>query len=116
MNPKNAWLWAGTNWEKDINKNLVDVLSGVVMQSEDPEQLCMQWEKALGIKRAQNELKIQLAESTINFVESTDGRGEGINAFKIKALNKDQIIKNAKSMKIFQNEEILLGGVKIILE
>jgi len=29
---------------------------------------------------------------------------------------KDQIIKNAKSMKIFQNEEILLGGVKIILE
>ena len=116
MNPKNAWLWAGTNWEKDINKNLVDVLSGVVMQSDNPEQLCMQWEKALGKKRASDELKIQLTESTINFVESIDGRGEGINAFKIKSLNKDQIIKNAKSMKIFQNEEILLGGVKIILE
>ena len=65
MNPKNAWLWAGTNWEKDINKNLVDVLSGVVLQSDDPEQLCMQWEKALGIKRTTDELKIQLVESTI---------------------------------------------------
>ena len=86
------------------------------MQSDDPEQLCAQWEKALGIKRATDELKIQLEESTINFVESIDGRGVGINAFKIKALNKDQIIKNAKSMKIFQNEEISLGGVKIILE
>ena len=116
MNPKNAWLWAGTNWEKDINKNLVDVLSGVVMQSDDPEQLCMQWEKALGMKKAADELKIQLVESTINFVESIDGRGEGINAFKIKALKKDQIIKNAKSMKIFKDEEISLGGVKIILE
>ncbi|MDC3150317.1 hypothetical protein OA959_00235 [SAR86 cluster bacterium] len=116
MNPKNAWLWAGTNWEKDINKNLVDVLSGVVLQSDDPEKLCMQWEKALGKKRATDELKIQLVGSTINFVESIDGRGEGINAFKIKALNKDQILKNAKSMKIFQDEEISLGGVKIILE
>ena len=86
------------------------------MQSDDPEQLCAQWEKALGIKRATDELKIQLEESTINFLENVDGRGEGINAFKIKALNKDQIIKNAKSMKIFQNEEISLGGVKIILE
>ena len=66
----------------------------------------MQWEKALGIKRAQNELKIQLEESTINFVESIDGGGDGISAFKIKALNKDQIIKNAKSMKIFKDEEI----------
>ena len=62
------------------------------MQSDDPEQLCMQWEKALGIKRATDELKIQLVGSTINFVESIDGRGEGINAFKIKALKKDQII------------------------
>ena len=116
MNPKKAWLWAGTNWEKDINKNLVDVLSGVVLQSDDPEQLCMQWEKALGLKRTTDELKIQLVESTINFVENIDGRGEGINAFKIKTIDKNQIIKNAKSMKIFQDEEISLGGVKIILE
>ena len=91
-----------------------NLAENAIFQTEVTEVVWL--EKALGIKRAQNELKIQLAESTINFIESTDGRGEGINAFKIKALNKDQIIKNAKSMKIFQNQEILLGGVKIILE
>ncbi len=108
-------VWHGNRNEDEINARTIHLhpkqVGGAILS-----QLCMQWEKALGIKRAQNELKIQLAESTINFVESIDGRGEGINAFKIKALNKDQIIKNAKSMKIFQNEEILLGGVKIILE
>ena len=25
MNPESAWLWAGTNWEKDINLSLIHI-------------------------------------------------------------------------------------------
>ena len=45
-----------------------------------------------------------------------NGRGEGINAFKIKALAKDKIMKKAEEVNLVQNKEIVLGGVKIILD
>ena len=54
--------------------------------------------------------------SKISFVSNVNGRGEGINAFKIKALAKDTIMKKAEEMNLIQNQEIVLGGVKIILD
>ena len=117
MNPLDAWLWAGTDWKKDINKTLVDVLSGVVLQSKDPRQMCSNWENALGKKRdVGSGLDISLDESKISFVSDVNGRGEGINAFKIKSLAKDKIMKKAEEMNLVQNKEIVLGGVKIILD
>ena len=117
MNPQSAWLWAGTNWEKDINKTLVDVISGVTLQSKDPELLCAKWENALGKKRLlKNELSISLKDSEINFVEDEDGRGEGINAFRVKALNHEKILANARKMQVLENGNIYLGGVKIIID
>jgi len=117
MNPQSAWLWAGTNWEKDINKTLVDVISGVTLQSKDPELLCTKWENALGKKRLlKNELSISLKDSEINFVEDEDGRGEGINAFRVKALNHEKILANARKMQVLENGNIYLGGVKIIID
>ncbi|MFL2742912.1 MAG: hypothetical protein CBD82_00850 [Gammaproteobacteria bacterium TMED222] len=117
MNPKAAWLWAGTDWEKDINKTLVDVISGVVLQSDNPELLCSKWEKALGKKRvAENNLSILLNESKISFVPDEDGRGEGINAFAVKTLDRNKILENAEKINALQNGNIYLGGVKIILD
>ena len=117
MEPANAWLWAGTNWEKDINLKLVDCLSGVIMQSDNPSNLCSKWEKALGVKRSSSdEITIQLDRSKIIFVDDTDGRGEGVSAFIVKSFNKEKSIENALDMEVMQNNEISLGGVKIILE
>ena len=117
MNPKAAWLWAGTDWEKDINKTLVDVISGVVLQSDNPEFLCSKWEKALGKKRiAENNLSILLNESKISFVPDEDGKGEGINSFAVKTLDKNKILENAEKINALQNGNIYLGGVKIILD
>jgi hypothetical protein len=116
MHPKDAWLWAGTDWKKDINKVLVDRLSGVILQSEDPAKLCSKWEKALGVQKSSNELSIHLNESKISFVKEVDGRGEGVHAFIIKALEKEKILENAADMKALRDGEIYLGGVKILLE
>ena len=117
MNPESAWLWAGTDWEKDINKTLVDIISGVILQSADPKLTCENWEKALGKKRETgNSLDILLDGSKISFVSDSDGRGEGIHAFRVKALAKDEILQKAEQMQLLQDGEISLGGVKIILD
>ena len=75
MIPEDAWLWAGTNWRKDISTSLVDCLTGVILQSDDPDNLCSKWEKALGKTKSSNEVAIELNSSKISFLKSTDGRG-----------------------------------------
>ena len=44
------------NWRKDISTSLVDCLTGVILQSDDPDNLCSKWEKALGKTKSSNEL------------------------------------------------------------
>ena len=87
------------------------------MQSDNPELLCSKWEKALGKKRvAENNLSILLNESKISFVQDEDGKGEGINAFAVKTLDRNKILENAEKINALQNGNIYLGGVKIILD
>ena len=65
MNPKSSWLWAGSEWEKDINKSLVSHLSGVNICSPYPDNLLSNWEKALGKKRSTGGNLIDLEGSNI---------------------------------------------------
>ena len=51
MEPESAWLWAGLDWEKCVQNDNAERLSGVVMQSDDKSALCKKWEKAFGIKQ-----------------------------------------------------------------
>ncbi len=117
MVPKSAWLWAGTNWQNDINQSLVESLIGVVLQSHNPEKLCANWEVALGKKRSRavDEFSIDLEKSKIKFIEETDFRGEGINAFILLTGKSDKIYKRALERGFIANNMITLGGVNFIL-
>ena len=117
MIPEDEWLWAGTNWKEQINKSLVDSISGVILKSSDPDKLCSQWELALGKKRDEDKtFNISLDQSNISFVKDINSKEDGIFAFIVKALNPEKIIKNAKSKDLLINNEITIGGVQIILE
>ena len=117
MIPEDEWLWAGINWKEHINKSLVDSISGVILKSSDPDRLCSQWELALGKKRDEDKtFNISLDQSKISFVKDVDSKQDGIVAFIIKALNPEKIIENAKSKNLLINNEIIIGGVQIILE
>ena len=117
MAPNSAWLWAGTNWQKDINQSLVENLIGVVLQSHQPEKLCANWEVALGKKRVidLDELLIDLEKSKVKFVKEEDARGEGINAFILSTKKSDEIYKRAEEKGFIENNNIKLGGVNFIL-
>ena len=115
MNPKNAWLWAGTNWEKDINKALVSHLCGVNICSANPDNLLSNWEKALGKKRSIGYNSIDLAGSSINFDMNTQSQSEYVSAFQIYTLKKSNIEKRALSKGFVTNNNIHLGGVDFLL-
>ena len=68
------------------------------------------------LTKSSNEVAIELNSSKISFLKSTDGRGEGVNAFVIKTSNKGEVLKRADEMNLLTEGEIMLGGVKMILE
>ena len=115
MKPASSWLWAGREWEKDINKSLVSHFSGVNICSPDPDNLLCNWERALGRKRAANGTSIDLSGSSINFVINTQSQSEHISAFQIHTAKRLEIEKRAASRGVFINNNIRLGGVDFLL-
>ena len=102
MKPASSWLWAGRNWENDIN-------------SPDPDNLLCNWERALGRKRAADGTSIDLLGSSINFVINTQSQSEHISAFQIHTGKRLEIEKRAASRGVFINNNIRLGGVDFLL-
>ena len=109
MKPASSWLWAGREWEKDINKSLVSHFSGVNICSPNPDSLLSNWERALGKRRSIAGNSIELEGSNINFVVNSQSKSEYISAFQIRTAKKLQIEKRAASRGVLINNNIHLG-------
>ena len=117
MTPPNAWLWASSSWEKNVRTEVCNYLNGVHIQSKEPESMMRSWARAVGKEAGyeDNQFKILLEGSRVVFVEDTDGRGEGIEAFEINVNDKEKVLKSAKSKGLIRNGEVYIGGVKFLL-
>lgn len=117
MTPPKAWLWASSSWEKNVRTEVSNFLNGVYIQSKDPESMMRSWERALGKEAIyeNNQFKIQLEGSRVVFVEDTDGRGDGIEAFEINVNDKEKVLKSAESKGLIRDKEVYIGGVKFFL-
>ena len=117
MEPPEAWLWASPTWEENVRTETSNYLNGVHIQSKDPESMMRSWERALGKEAIyeNNQFKIQLEGSRIVFVEDTDGRGEGIEAFEINVNDKEKVLESAESKRLIKDGEVYIGGVKFLL-
>ena len=117
MDPPSSWLWASSNWETKVHTEVTNCLNGVHLQSKDPESMMRNWEKALGRDGIYRNKKflIDLDESRVVFVEDSDGRGDGIEAFEISVKDKESVIKSAEDLGLFSNGEVHIGGAKFLL-
>ena len=115
MKPASSWLWAGTDWEKDINKSMVSHLSGVNVCTPNPNNLLSNWERALGRKRSVNGTSIDLSGSSINFVMNTQSQSEHLSGFQIHTSNRLDLENRAASRGFLINNNIHLGGVDFLL-
>ena len=115
MNPPSSWLWAGTEWEENINKSLVSHLSGVNICSPHPDNLLSNWERALGRKRSVDGTSIDLSGSSINFVMNTHSQSEYVSAFQIHTAQRLDLENRAASRGFVIDNNIHLGGVDFLL-
>jgi hypothetical protein len=81
-----TWPWAGDDWPKRVPSGIVGGIAAVEIQSSDPGALAERWSEILRVRTSGNVL--QLDDAEIRFVLATDGRGDGVSAVDLTAVDR----------------------------
>lgn len=81
-----AWPWAGDDWPNRVTSEVVGGIAAVEIQSSDPDALAERWSEILGVPSSGNVVSLDDAE--IRFVFATDGRGDGVSAVDLAAVDR----------------------------
>lgn len=87
--PPEAWGWAGLDWAYHAASSVVDDLVAVDIQSDDPADLASRWSLALD-RPIDGDGNIPLDDGVIRFVPATDGRGDGLAAADLVAVDRSR--------------------------
>jgi hypothetical protein len=102
-----AYPPAGPDWQKFIRKDLTQALTGVEMQSPDPQGLAEHWGKIIGVATDGTELK--LPNATFRFVK---GASEIMSALEFRVADAARVLDAARSRGLaVAGNAFLLGGV-----
>ncbi len=102
-NPPESWGWAGPDWAYHANSSVASDMVGAEMQGDDPDALAASWAVALN-RSVTAERTIELDDATIRFTQATDGRGDGLAAIDLAAVDPGRT-----------GETLELGGVRFNL-
>jgi hypothetical protein len=88
---------AGPNWQKSIRKDVTQALTGVEMQSPEPEALAEHWGRIIGIPVSRNaggEPELKLPNASFVFVK---GKSDLMSGLTFKVGNVGAVLEAAKS-------------------
>jgi hypothetical protein len=103
---------AGPDWQKSIAKDVTLALTGVEMQSPDPQALAEHWGRIIEIPVTQNaggEAKLKLPNCSFTFVKGRSEIMSGLT-FKVADIAKVRDAARAKGCAA-AGDSFLLGGV-----
>jgi hypothetical protein len=107
-----AYPPAGPDWQKFIRKEVTQALTGVEMQSPDPQGLAEHWGRIIGVSphRLGNDVaELKLPNCSFRFVK---GASEIMSALEFKVADVACVIDAAKARgHAVSGNEFLLGGV-----
>lgn len=101
--PPESWAWAGPDFAYHARSSVAADMIGAELQSDNPDALAMRWSAALGLP-VTPERTIELDDATIRFTASSDGRGEGLAAIDLVAVDRNRV-----------GETLELSGVRFTL-
>lgn len=102
-----AYPPAGPDWQKYIRKDVTQALTGVEMQSPDPQGLAAHWGGIIGV--AADGAELRLPNAVFRFVK---GPGEIMSALEFRVADAAHVLHMARSKGLAAaGNEFLLGGV-----
>ena len=114
------WMPAGgLGWEDKVDQSSTVDYAGVELQAADPVEVADLWSKVIGspIERHEDQLWLQLNNTTLRFVEATDGRGPGLGGLDILVADRQGILDRAKARGAYVNDDqVMLCGTRFYLK
>ncbi len=113
------WWPAGPNWQPYTRTDVVSAISGVEMQSPDPDRLAQRWAQIAEIELgadSDGNPTIQFDDATLRFVEETDGRGEGLGGIDVTAVDRAAVLDGARARDCYVSDDrVDLAGLRVYL-
>jgi Glyoxalase-like domain len=108
------WEPAGKNWKPFVRTDVVKAITGVEIQSPEPDALAKRWAEILNLPL--KERTITVDNSAIRFVQETDGRGEGLSGLDLQATNKKRALDAAEKMgRRIGDDTVMVCGMRMKL-
>ena len=114
--PDGPWWPAGKNWLPSKRTDVVSHFHAVELQSDDPSKLAQRWSDVAEIELQTNpngQLTMPLENATLRFVETTDGRGEGLGGIDLQVVNKTHILQQAQQRGCpVEDDRVMVCGIR----
>lgn len=103
---------AGPDWQKSIRKDVTQALTGVEMQSPDPQGLAEHWGKIIGVAPSNDRdgvAELKLPNASFRFLK---GANEIMSALEFRVVDAARVLHTAREKGLaVAGNEFLLGGV-----
>lgn len=97
--PAGPWHPAGPNWLPAQRTDVIRRMAAAELQSDNPQAMAARWSEVLQrplVENAAGQPTIALDDAHLRFVQATDGRGDGLAALDIEAVDRPRIIQAAR--------------------
>ncbi|MEM7079077.1 MAG: VOC family protein [Pseudomonadota bacterium] len=97
----------GTGWEHKVCQDVTVDFTAVELQSPDPVDLAALWGRVTGlpVSRDGSEMRIELNNVALRFVEAQDGRGPGLSGLDIVVADREHILREAKQRNCYVSDD-----------
>ena len=104
------WHPAGPSWQQAVRTDVVRGISAVEIQSPEPARLAMRWREILERPIALDGT-LRLDDAVIHFLPESDGRGEGLGALELIAVDRARLLAAAErhGCRASQDEVVICG-------
>ncbi|MBD3648289.1 MAG: hypothetical protein HUJ31_12750 [Pseudomonadales bacterium] len=112
MDPPASWKWAGEGWETRTAAHVSEI-TGVDLQAADPAALAHRWSElfARPVEKEGERLVVRLDRGNVNFLEDTDGRGDGVSGVEFAASDLSAIHVATEQLGLtWRGNEVMLCG------
>jgi len=113
------WEWGGKVWRDNVKTDVSTGITGVELQSDDPEALAKRWGEILGftpVKRGSGWGAELPDGGELRFVHAVDGRGEGLGRFDVAVKDPDVVRAAAKARgRLGEDGDVILSGTRVRL-
>lgn len=112
------WKWSGPDWPEYIQTDVVQAITAIEIQADDPAAVAKIWGKVLDrpVAKGAQGPQVALDNAMLRFVEPRDDRGVGISAIDILPQNRQRILDTAAARGLTGNDgQIMLCGVRVNL-